>query len=295
MLHAQLETSSAPTPHAQCKGKFIWWQLQPETGQPAQLSFWSTLGMSGAWSPRRSPHSRVEFELTSASGERSLLYFNDQRNFGVLTVCDDSAILEAKLASIGPSWLADEVPLSVFLEIAERQTSNSRRAKVPLARFLMDQGKTAGIGAPSPAARLLATQSSLCRCHSASGNYLLSEALFKAGIYPWATCGDLEKSDWLTLHEAISTTIQASYDAQSARAIAAGKRSLSATRNTLTKDEPKFTFVVYSRLLTRTREALTVRKDEGPHGRSIFWVPEKQTRGVPPSQNICTRERSHSS
>ena len=48
-----------------------------------------------------------------------------------------------------------------------------RSAAVPVARFLMDQSKTAGIG-----------------------NYVLSETLYKAAVYPWAKCGDLDTKAW---------------------------------------------------------------------------------------------------
>lgn len=106
--------------------------------------------MSGAWSIHRTVHSRVAFELlaSGASDEsgRTALFYNDQRNFGTLTVCLDHARLEAKLASLGPSWLGEGVPLPLFLQIAHNQCSSARRASVPLVKFLMDQSKTSGIG-----------------------------------------------------------------------------------------------------------------------------------------------------
>ena len=70
-------------------------------------------------------------------------------------------------------------------------------AGVPVAKFLMDQGKTAGIG-----------------------NYLLSETLYKARVYPWASCGDLDPAAWAAVHAAAAETIGTSYAAQSARTAA---------------------------------------------------------------------------
>ena len=66
---------------------------------------------------------------------RTLLFYNDQRNFGTLTVCIEHALLESKLASLGPPWLNDGLPLADFLEIAHAQCSVARRAKVPLAKL----------------------------------------------------------------------------------------------------------------------------------------------------------------
>ena len=45
---------------------------------------------------------------------------------------------------------------------------------------------------------------------------LLSEILFKASIYPWATCADLAASDWENLYTVASSTVKASYEAQAA-------------------------------------------------------------------------------
>ena len=248
------------------KGKFIWWTLRPHSGVLSEFTFWSTLGMTGAWSLERSVHSRVAFELfdecrpTGSAGEsapqRSVLFFNDQRNFGTLTVCLEHVLLEAKLATLGPTWLGGGLPWPQFLEIASKQCSNGRSAKVPVARFLMDQGKTAGIG-----------------------NYILSETLYKASIYPWAVCGALEEADWKAVHAAATETIEASYAAQAALAAAGGAGSLSVTCGTFQEIEPEFHLQVYRQ--TQTAEGRLVRRDEGPHGRSVFWVAERQVRGRP--------------
>lgn len=106
--------------------------------------------MSGSWSLDRNIHTRVAFEILPAShsdqSERTILFFNDQRNFGVLTVCLDQALLEAKLATIGPSWLDNGVSLDVWMSLVRKQCSSKRGLNVPLVKFLMDQSKTAGIG-----------------------------------------------------------------------------------------------------------------------------------------------------
>ena len=263
------------------KGKFIYWLLESPT-----ISLWSTLGMTGAWSLMPSEHARLRLVLSStgALDEEWPLYYNDQRNFGTITVCDDPAMLEDKLSSLGPSWLAPSgLGLDAFRELAGRQCASKRSRAVPLARWLMDQGKTSGIG-----------------------NYILSESLYLARLYPWACCGDLADEDWVALHAAITDVIARSYHSQNAladsqaaaaegsvapaassagqgqgqgqrMASSAGQgqvrsRTLSSTRGTT------YTFELHVFRRTSTADGLAVRQDEGPHKRSVHWVPERQVR-----------------
>jgi formamidopyrimidine-DNA glycosylase len=132
-------------------GKFSWWRLEPEAAacQEEELTLWSTLGMTGAWTLEPNVHSRVAFELGGASADSDAtwqLYFTDQRNFGTLTVCRSDARLNAKLASLGPSWLSADGILSrdAFMAVVLKQCASKRSANVAVAKFLMDQGKTAG-------------------------------------------------------------------------------------------------------------------------------------------------------
>ena len=99
--------------------------------------------------------------------------------------------------------------------------------------------------------------------------------LVAAAIYPWAKCADIDESRWYAIHEAATETIMASYAAQAATA-AAGV-ALSATRGTFTAMAPTFTLSVYRRTLAP--DGAAVLSDEGPHGRSIFWVQGRQVAG----------------
>merc|ERR1712087_1033620 len=113
------------------------------------------------------------------------------------------------------------------------------------------------------------------------GNYILSETLFLAGVYPWARCGDLDEVAWHALHGAAIDVMQRSYTAQAllARGDAdtanAGERRqcISATRGT------GFAFKLYAYRQRATTDGLPVLQAEGPHGRNVFWVPQRQTRG----------------
>ena len=64
--------------------------------------------------------------------------------------------------------------------------------------ILMDQSKTSGVG-----------------------NYVLSEVLYKARVYPWAACADLSAAEWAEVYSAASETLRTSYAAQAALALAA--------------------------------------------------------------------------
>ena len=114
----------------------------------------------------------------------------------------------------------------------------------------MDQGKTAGIG-----------------------NYILSEALHRAAVWPWAACGDLAEADWEALHGAVAEVARGSYASQAERAAARG--GLSPTRGSF----GDFRLHVYRQ--ERTPDGLAVLRAQGPHGRAVWWVPELQTKGRP--------------
>ena len=186
-----------------CKGKFIYMLCEPRSG--AHASIWVTLAMSGRFTLEEETHSRVRFSFAQpggggggggggrggrrgATGSREV-YFTDQRNFGTLTFCSEEESLHRKLAAIGPSFLLGEVSADAFLDIAHAQTR--RRAERPLAVLLMDQSKLSGIG-----------------------NYILSEALYRAAVDPWLAVGELDDAQWGALHAAVTHIIERSYAMQ---------------------------------------------------------------------------------
>ena len=88
-------------------------------------------------------------------------------------------------------------------------------------------------------------------------------------------CADLSTDDWVAVHTAATETLCSSYAAQAALAAAAGA-GVSITRGTFAAMEPRFRLLAYSQ---EQAGGLPVRRDEGPHGRSVFWVPLRQVRG----------------
>lgn len=225
-----------------CKGKFIYFQLEDS------VSLWSTLGMSGGWSLRAGhPHTRFALRLASDDGAVTLWY-NDLRNFGTFKAVFDAGLLEAKLATLGLSWLEDgdapgfaEKFRALFAAAAEKSPEKK------LAVFLMDQQQTAGIG-----------------------NYLLSEILFATRTWPFAALGDVGEARVGALCAEALRLIRSSRDAQA-----------SAYGTKLRDLEPLgFSLEVYGR---QVNGGYAVRREGGPHGRSVHWVEELQTGAMPDS------------
>jgi formamidopyrimidine-DNA glycosylase len=219
------------------RGKFMFWLL--EDG----CSLWSTLGLTGWWSadPTRD-HTRAVLSAraidTPSAGQplvdRSLAYA-DVRNFGTLRFSTERAELDAKLSALGVPWLDGECDWPTFRAIVD--TTVRRYPDRPVAVLLMDQSKTAGIG-----------------------NYILSEALYRAGVYPFARCADLDiDGAWAALHRAIFDVMSESYDAQGANW------------------HSRFELQVYSKRVDP--EGRAVLRAEGPHKRAVWYVPERQLIG----------------
>lgn len=122
------------------------------------------------------------------------------------------------------------------------EASRKRAPQRPLAVFLMDQTKLAGVG-----------------------NYLLSELLYDAGIWPWATLADLDAELWRRVFESTRSCIWGSYRQQTAER--AGDPNADAL----------YRWKVYRQLTSP--EGHAVRQEEGPHGRTVHWVEEIQIWG----------------
>ena len=168
------------------KGKFIYFELDQG------ISLWSTLGMSGGWTLNDyHRHKRFSFTIEAAPPPRESaasapastpapaptdeplaeqLTFIDSRNFGTLKVCFDANELTQRLNKLGPSWLHGQVTLDVFRALLLKPGKPQRNRL--LAVFLMDQTKTSGIG-----------------------NYILAEGLYVAELYPWMKVGELKEED----------------------------------------------------------------------------------------------------
>ncbi len=289
-----------------CKGKFIWFTFRQESGEEeeeneGELTVWSTLGMTGGWSLRPHPFGRIALRLQPRLGNGlgvpgDTLYFYDMRNFGTFKVCASPDDLAAKLAKLGSAWLGvgggEEDARSRLLgwdEFHAIASAAARRApKRPLAVFLMDQGKTSGIG-----------------------NYILSEVLFATRTHPWALLGDVDEARWRAVHGAASRIIWQSFAAQSLQSTTAAvgeavdaavgvgvdeagasAKGVAIEHGKVHELEPEgFQLMVYGRRRTppvpdaddaSTTATWEVQRAEGPHKRTVHFVPQLQTGAAPP-------------
>jgi formamidopyrimidine-DNA glycosylase len=156
-----------------CKGKFIYMTLDhgnriqndandtttSETDSDYQRSIWITLGMTGQFvnqdailkesssndsgnDEKDSTRWYIELMNTSTHQTRRI-YYRDARNFGTLKFVLSANELRDKLESLGHDLLDVEgTTEAVFLDLMNNKSAQSKN----ICKFLMDQGKIAGIG-----------------------------------------------------------------------------------------------------------------------------------------------------
>jgi formamidopyrimidine-DNA glycosylase len=90
------------------------------------------------------------------------------------------------------------------------------------------------------------------------------QVLYKSFIYPWAKVGDLDEDDWIRLYDAIVDIISESYEAQSPK---------------FKGSHFDYEFKVYGRAICPRGHV--VKKEVGPHKRSVHWVQAVQVRCKP--------------
>ena len=248
-----------------CKGKFIYIVL--DRGSDAtrydntddyQRSIWITLGMTGRFvneedvnKPRASNNDREGSEprwcfkiMNITNGQTRTIYFRDARNFGTLIFSLSAEELENKLASLGPDLLdLDNTTEEVFLETMDKSTQNRN-----ICKFLMDQSKLSGIG-----------------------NYILAEGLYRARIDPFASLDEINIDQRKDLYKELREVISSSYNAQGLT------RPNGGTYRRVDGSSGQFEFQLqcYGQTISPNNNPI-VREVDGPHGRTIWYVPEEQ-------------------
>lgn len=187
------------------------------------------LGMAAGFGSR-SKHSAIKFSF----GDREV-FFNDIRHFGNFQFSDKEG-LKTKLKTLG--WnLLEPIPANFILEL---RTQNHKA----ICTVMLDQ-----------------------RYFSGCGNYLRSEALYRARIHPLTPISKLSNIQLETLCMILQRTVQEALDQGGATI---------ATFKDLDGKSGKFfdKFQIYSRRLDPLGNK--VIKETGPEGRSIFYVSELQ-------------------
>lgn len=180
----------------------------PEMGEFHMVSF---LGMEGHWGYNpHVPHCHLQFSLGKISSpprrtrsssasqserrERSvitisslILCFADSRRFGQNVVCFDQEQYDKMFKSIGLDLIKDQA--KVTSEWWKEQFRNKRRQNRKVAPFLLEQKYFAGIG-----------------------NYLKSEILYRARIWPGRLLKDLTDDEIERLRVCTFDLIRESYE-----------------------------------------------------------------------------------
>jgi len=245
-----------------CKGKFIWMSLdQGKIKDDMDIdkddyhrSIWITLGMSGRFvrdtfnvekeddgTSHKQPRWYFEFvdELLMNPDKKSKkVFYYDTRNFGTLRFSLSKKELMDKLQSLGPDILQD-ITEDQFMAVFRKQ-----RQTMNICKFLMNQSKISGVG-----------------------NYLLSEALYRAGLDPFASLDEISDEQASHLYREVVDTARESYDAKARRG---------ESYRDIDGNEVQYTFSLqcYGREYCPKGKEI-IRETDGPHGRTIWYVEDQ--------------------
>lgn len=159
-----------------CKGKFIYWKFSND------YVMFNTFGMSGSYSKDQSIHTCAEFKFSNIS-----IYFNDPRHFGTINF-KNNYDLTKKLKGLGYSVLDENLSKNLPW-LTNKIMSNNKT----LAEILMNQAIFAGVG-----------------------NYIKSEALYRAKLSPWRIGNSLNKDEVQLLAQSAVDVAQEAYKYQGA-------------------------------------------------------------------------------
>ena len=212
---------------AGCTGKFIFIILEGGS------SIWNSLGMTGYWSETKSKHARLAIHL-----EDNILYFNDTRNFGTVKFVGDKKELIKKLESLGPDMMTSNISDD---DLKERLMF--MRSEKTIAQTIMDQNVVSGVG-----------------------NYIKSEALYRARISPHRLIKDLKDEEFASLNTSIKYVMAKSSQLKS--------KMMMSDFDNYNDSKYNIEMSVYSQ-----KEDIyghEVIKEKTKDGRNTYWVPQVQ-------------------
>jgi len=238
------------------KGKFIYMVLDNgnvaptlENGSDEKdgylRSIWITLGMSGRFINdsiiREDNNARWYLEFCNATnGKKRKIYYLDTRNFGTLRFSLSKRELMDKLHSLGPDIL-DDCTEDIFMQVMDKA-----KPGLNICKFLMNQKKISGVG-----------------------NYILSEALYRSNIDPFADLKEIQTEQRRNLYQEIVSTASDSYASQGVTRKGGSFRDVEG-------DEGSYGFSLqcYGRDICPKGENI-IRETNGPHGRTIWYVEDQ--------------------
>lgn len=159
------------------KGKFIYWSMKEQPVNNKPIYFFITLGMAGSFG-KKNKHSAIEFNFEGCDP----LYFNDIRHFGTFKIIYNTSDLTKKLNELG--WDPLQQPSFSGNLIPKLRNFNYKT----IAEVLMDQKIFAGVG-----------------------NYIRSEALYRAGLKPDRYISAMKDDEIKSLCNHIIDVVQEAY------------------------------------------------------------------------------------
>lgn len=211
------------------KGKLIFWIFNNET------FLLNTLGMSGTWSSNPDhKHARVRFDFETGDP----VFFVDARNFGTLKVIQGKKALLAKLDTLGPDMLNENVSHEEFLRALDKKKHWT------VAKALMNQSIVCGVG-----------------------NYVKAEALYRSEISPHRIVGSLSTDEIKALNICCQIVLRQAYNGRGA--------SIRTYRDADGNEgDATLQFMVYGK--KQDPHGNEVIREKTDDGRTTHWVPSVQ-------------------
>lgn len=211
-------------------GKFIWMEFDK-----TDITLWNTLGMSGWWQTKDEEHNNVSLSFSKTpKGKSSLLYFNDQRNFGTIIFDSKKNLLE-KIGKFGPDILSNSKDSEQkFIKLVQKKKSF-------ICEILLDQKVAAGCG-----------------------NYLRAEALYLAELNPYTLGNQIPTNKLKELWNILNQLAWYYYNKLE------GEKLKIITKNYQFADKYDRVFLVYSQKIDPQGNKVKADKVKD---RTIHWVP----------------------
>lgn len=226
-LNQAINQGNSKVEWVRVKGKAIYAKI-------GDIYMWNTLGMSGGWKDSEGKHSHFSLILEN----NSQVFFHDIRRFGNISFYKDLEEINKKIHSIGPDLLNESVSFSEF------RSRLIKRPKLNICKALMDQKIIGGVG-----------------------NYIKSEALYRAGINPLSTISSISNWKLCKLWFWCIKIMGTSYKQGGATFLTYSDMNGSVGKFV-------FSFLVYRKEIDPAGNKII--HEVTPDGRMTHWVPEIQ-------------------